>query len=61
MIRDHELTEHIESLSKSVDWACGEIERLRAENIRLLAEITELQLKNENMRYWIRAVIQVEA
>jgi hypothetical protein len=30
-----ELNEHIESLSKSVDWACAEIERLRAENLEL--------------------------
>lgn len=53
-----ELNDHIESLSKSVDWACAEIERLRAENTRLFAEMTELKLKNENMIYWIRSVTQ---
>jgi regulator of replication initiation timing len=53
-MNDNELNDHIESLSKSVDWACAEIGRLRAENTRLLAEMAELKLRNENLLYWIR-------
>ena len=53
-----ELGQHIEGLSKSVDWACGELARLRHQNELLSAENLELKLRNNNLMYYIRANVQ---
>jgi hypothetical protein len=52
------LEKNIQQLESDTKWACGEIERLRAENAQLYALNTELALKNENLLYWIRSNIQ---
>ncbi len=52
------LEKNIHQLESDTKWACGEIERLRAENAKLHALNTELALKNENLLFWIRANIQ---
>lgn len=49
---------NIRQLESDTKWACGEIERLRQENDRLLALSAELSLKNENLLYWIRSNVQ---
>lgn len=53
-----QLEKNIQQLESDTKWACGEIERLRAEITRLLALNTELSLKNENLLFWIRSNIQ---
>ncbi len=52
------LEKNIQQLESDTKWACGEIERLRVENTRLLAANTELALKNDNLLHWIRTNIQ---
>ncbi len=52
------LEKNIHQLESDTKWACGEIERLRAENAKLHALNTELALKNENLLFWIRSNIQ---
>ncbi len=52
-----QLEKNIQQLESDTKWACGEIERLRAENTALLAANNELALKNENLLYWIRSNI----
>ena len=45
-------------IEQQAQWANGEMKRLLAENRLLRAENLELQLKVENMNYWIRSVTQ---
>ncbi len=52
------LEKNIQQLESDTKWACGEIERLRAENTKLWALNTQLSLKNENLLFWIRSKIQ---
>jgi len=52
------LENNIRQLESDTKWACGEIERLRAENTRLMALNTELSLKNDNLLYWIQSNVQ---
>jgi len=47
---------YIDSLAKSVDWACDEIARLRTENWELQKQILELNLKNQNLTYMLRSL-----
>jgi len=49
-----ELSGHIDSLAKSVDWACDELARLRADNWNLSKENLELQLRVKNLTYMLR-------
>jgi len=51
-----ELGEHINSLAKSVDWACDELARLRAENWELQKQNLEMKLRNDNLIYYIRSL-----
>jgi regulator of replication initiation timing len=53
-----QLEKNIQQLESDTKWACGEIERLRAENTKLLAANVELALKNDNLLHWIRSNIQ---
>ncbi len=55
------LEANIKQLESDTKWACGEIERLRAENTRLMAANVELALRNENLLHWIRTNIQAVA
>ncbi len=51
------LEANIKQLESDTKWACGEIERLRAENTKLWALNDELSLKNDNLLFWIRSKI----
>ena len=51
-----ELNEHIDSLANSVNWACDELARLRADNWNLSKENLELQLKIKNLTYMLRSL-----
>lgn len=52
------LEKNIAQLESDTKWACGEIERLRAEITKLMALNTELSLKNDNLLYWIQSNVQ---
>jgi len=51
-----ELGEHISSLERSVNWACDELAKLRAENWELQKQILELNLRNQNLTYMLRSL-----